>query len=92
MKTIVVACGAGVATSTIIVDRLNNLLSKHDIKAKIIQCNLGEIDSYSRYADLIVTSMKLNKTFEIPSITGISFITGIGQEETEISIINCLRT
>ncbi|EWG10010.1 PTS sugar transporter subunit IIB [Cytobacillus firmus] len=92
MKTIIVACGAGVATSTLIVDRLNSLLKNHQIRAKIIQCNLGEIEGHTKYADLIVTSMKLNKNFEIPSITAVSFITGVGQEETESLILSHLNS
>lgn len=90
MKTIIIACGAGVATSTIIVDRVNNLLQEHQIKAKVIQCMIGDIDGYVSNADVIVTSMKLEKTYSIPVVTGISFITGIGKEETEKELLKYL--
>jgi PTS system galactitol-specific IIB component len=90
LKTIIIACGAGVATSTIIVDRVDKILQEHNIKAKIIQCMLGDIDGHVSNADVIVTSMKLEKKYNIPVVTGISFITGIGREETEKELLNYL--
>lgn len=92
LKTIIIACGAGVATSTIIVDRVNNLLREHNIQAKIIQCMIGDIDGHVSGADMIVTSMNLSKTYSIPVVTGISFITGIGKDETEKELLNHLAT
>lgn len=90
MKTIVVACGAGVATSTIIVDRVKNLLEAHNIEHKIIQCMASEIDAHVGYADLVITSMKLDKEYDIPVVTGIAFLTGIGREETEQTVLRHL--
>lgn len=91
MKTIIVACGAGVATSTIMVDRVKKLLDKHQIEATIIQCTLGDIERYVGRAQLIVTSMNLEKVYSIPVVMGISFITGVGQTETENKIIKILN-
>jgi len=90
MKSIIIACGAGVATSTIIVDRVNTLLQEHHIQAKIIQCMIGDIDGYTDNADVIVTSMKLDKQYSIPVVMGLSFITGIGKEETEKELLQYL--
>jgi PTS system galactitol-specific IIB component len=90
MKTIIIACGAGVATSTIIVDRVNHLLKEHHIDAKIIQCMASEIDAHVGHADLIITSMKLDKTYDKPVVTGISLLTGVGREETEKAILDYL--
>ena len=90
MKSIIIACGAGVATSTIIVDRVNTLLQEHQIQAKVIQCMIGDIDSHADNADVIVTSMKLDKKYNIPVVMGLSFITGIGQEATEKELLHYL--
>ncbi|WP_251554628.1 PTS sugar transporter subunit IIB [Neobacillus muris] len=90
MKTIIIACGAGVATSTIIVDRVNTLLRENNIQAKIIQCMIGDIDGHADSADVIVTSMKLDKKYNAPVIMGLSFITGIGKEETEKELLDYL--
>jgi galactitol PTS system EIIB component len=90
LKTIVVACGAGVATSTLIVDRIKDLLSRNNITANIIQCTLGDIQGKVDSADLIVTSMRIDKDYGKPVVLGISFLTGIGKEETEETILRYL--
>lgn len=90
MKAIIVACGAGVATSTLICDRVQKLLSSQNIHANIIQCTLGDISRYVDQANVIVTSMKLDRSYSIPVVLGISFITGIGTEQTEKEILASL--
>lgn len=90
MKTIVVACGAGIATSTLICDRVKHLLKDHGIEAQIIQCTVADIAGHAERADLIVTSMKLENKYEKPLVTAISFLTGIGREQTEQEILGYL--
>lgn len=91
MKRIIVACGSGIATSTIISSHLSELLDQHHISYELIQCSLQEIGSYVDDADLIVTSMDLQKNFSIPKVTAISFLTSIGAEETEKEILRVLN-
>jgi galactitol PTS system EIIB component len=90
MKTIIVACGAGVATSTLICDRVQKLLTSQNIQANIIQCTLGDISRYVDQANVIVTSMKVDRSYSIPIVLGISFITGLGVEQTEKEILESL--
>ena len=91
MKRIIIACGYGIATSTIISSRVTELLDQHHISYDLIQCSLQEIDSYVSEADLIITSMDLQKSFPIPKITAISFLTSIGDKETEEAILQALK-
>ncbi len=90
MKTIIVACGAGIATSTLICDRVKQLLENRGIAAQIIQCTVADIAGHAGRADLIVTSMKLENKYEKPLVTAISFLTGIGREQTEQEILGHL--
>lgn len=90
MKTVIVACGAGIATSTLICDRVKHLLKDHGIAAQIIQCTVADIAGHAERADLIVTSMKLENKYEKPLVTAISFLTGIGREKTEQEILGYL--
>jgi len=90
MKTIIIACGAGVATSTLICDRVQKLMASKNIQANIIQCTLGDISRYVDQANVIVTSMKVDRSYSIPIVLGISFITGVGVEQTEKEILESL--
>lgn len=91
MKTIIVACGAGVATSTILSQKIESLLENNGIDYRLIQCSLNEVSSYLQDGDLIVSSMQIFEELPIPKILGISFLTGIGEEETENQILEILR-
>ena len=55
MKKIVIACGTGIATSTMVKDRVETILRKNGVPAKIIQCTLNEVDGYDGDVDLIIT-------------------------------------
>ncbi|MED1796139.1 PTS sugar transporter subunit IIB [Brevibacillus nitrificans] len=91
MKTVIIACGAGIATSTLICDRVKHLLSENGIAADIIQCTVADIAGHAARADLIITSMKLENRYEKPIVTAISFLTGIGREQTEQEILGHLK-
>lgn len=90
MKRIIVACGSGIATSTIISSKIDELLDEHHIDHSIVQCSLTEIDGYVADADLIVTSMDLQRDFSIPKVTAISLLTSVGEEETKEAILKAL--
>ena len=91
MKRIIVACGSGIATSTVVNAKITELLQKHNIKFELIQCSINEIDSYVGEADLIVSSMQIMKNYPIPKITGIAYLTGIGEEALNKQILEELE-
>lgn len=90
MKRIIVACGTGMATSTIIAEKIKIILDAHGIKYNIRQCILGEIGSYSANADLIVTSMKVQGDYEAPVVLGTPFLIGINEEAAKEKILEIL--
>jgi len=89
-KKIIAACGGGIATSTIIVCKLRNVLAEKNIEAEIIQCKVSEIDLHLDDADLIVSSANLEKEYEVPALHVISFLTGVDVEKTIDDILAIL--
>lgn len=90
MKKIVVACGTGMATSTIISEKIKELLNEHNIKFSITQCILGEIESHAQNADLIITSMKVQGKYSAPVVVGTPFLIGINEEMVKERILEIL--
>lgn len=90
-KSIIVACATGVATSTVICNRIEELCKENGIEVSIVQCKVPEISAYEGDADLIVTSGKVPKQFSIPAVKATSYIIGIGAEATDQEIINHLK-
>ncbi|RHN01059.1 PTS sugar transporter subunit IIB [Dielma fastidiosa] len=90
MKTVIIACGSGIATSTMISMRIDELLDDHNISHEIIQCSINEIESYEDRGDVIVSSTQLQNEYSIPSVMGIGFISGIGAEEAASKLLEIL--
>lgn len=74
MKKILVACGTGMSTSTMIAHKLQEFLTEQGISATTAQCCLNEIPLNCNGMDLIVTSMRTNSDYGIPTalLTGIN--------------------
>ena len=51
MKTVIVACGAGLATSSMVKQKIQDIFKKNGISANIIQCTLNEVETYDDKAD-----------------------------------------
>lgn len=91
MKTIIIACGSGIATSTMISMRVEELLNSNNIPNEIIQCSINEIDNYEDRGDVIVSSTQLQNEYSIPTVMGIGFISGIGADEAENQLLEILK-
>ncbi|MBC2579594.1 PTS sugar transporter subunit IIB [Clostridium sp. DJ247] len=90
-KVVLVACGAGIATSTVVCERVEKLIKDNKLNAQVIQCKIGEVASKESEADLIVSTTILPKQYSIPAIRAMGYITGIGAEKLDKEIINNLQ-
>lgn len=89
---IVIACGSGVATSTVIAERVSELVKNNGFQARIVQCSMNEVDTQAQDATLIVTSLgKLKVSANVPIVVAFSYITGLGGEATDEKILEILR-
>lgn len=67
MKKVIVACGGGIATSTLIADKVRQTLDEAGIDYQLTQTTLSELVYENSDADLIVTSMRVESDFGVPS-------------------------
>ncbi|KHD84713.1 PTS sugar transporter subunit IIB [Heyndrickxia ginsengihumi] len=89
--TIIVACGAGIATSTVVCERVEKLLKENNVNAEVVQCKISEVASRQEGADLIISTTILPTTYNIPSLIATSYITGIGMEALDKKILAHLK-
>jgi galactitol-specific phosphotransferase system IIB component len=83
-RLIVVACGAGINTSTIAEDMIKERMQKDglaDVEVKRIL--MADIDGYLTRTDLvmIVSMMKIFRTFNVPVFQGMPFLIGTKDEK-----------
>ena len=82
-KKVLVACGSGIATSTLIMDKLKNGLKERNIEIELEQCKISEAKNYIEdlKLDIIVLNGPVNSKYEIPAFSGVSFLTGVGEDK-----------
>lgn len=90
MKKVLVACGTGVATSTVVTIKIKEAIQAAGIQADVHQCKVSEIDSNNNDVDLIVTTTAYEHPV-VPVIRSLSFLTGIGMDADVEKIINILK-
>ena len=90
MKKVIVACGTGMATSSIISEKVREILDKNNIQYTLSQVQLSELEMY-KGADLFITSMKLQEDYGLPVVVGTSFLIGIGEDEAAQKILDILK-
>lgn len=84
MKKILVVCGNGIASSSIMVASLKDYLDEQGLQAELDKKSLMDCtdDVFNSY-DLIVSSTAIsNPGVTTPVIVGVGLLTGIGEEET----------
>jgi len=80
-KRILVACGTAIATSTVVANKINEMLTARGIDVTIDQCKAAEAPSKAANFDLIVTTTPVGKVGDTPVIRTISFLSGVGMEK-----------
>lgn len=91
MKKILVACGTGMATSTMIAQKITRFLADNHIQVSTDQCSLNEIPLNKQGVDLIVTSMKISADYGIPTLNGAPFLTGINDAMVKQQLLDLLK-
>ena len=92
MKRILIACGNGIATSTVVASKVKEYLSEHGVDASTTQTKLMEVPSKVQDYDLLVTTGQFEgQTGDVPVVKGMPILTGIGAEQTMEEILNHLN-
>ena len=84
---VLVACGAGIATSTVVMKKIEDLFKKNNVDADIIQIKIAEAAAKQDSADMLITTTMLPTEYRIPAIKAMAFLTGIGQAKVEEQIL-----
>lgn len=90
MKKVIVACGTGIATSTVVCVKIKEALKAAGVQAEVVQCKVNEIPSKISGASLVVTTTSYTNP-TVPVIRAISFLTGIGMDKDLAKIVEILK-
>jgi galactitol PTS system EIIB component len=94
MKKILVACGAGVVTSTSAMNKLQEELSKRGISENeytLGQSSVAQVESLANDYDLVITTTQYdNDAVSTPVINGLPLLTNIGIDQVINEVIDKL--
>lgn len=91
MKHIIIACGAGLASSSMVRDRIEECLQERGVAVRVSQARLSELSSLENDADLFVTTMRADNAYSVPLIHGSAFLTGINEDVVVDEIVAALE-
>lgn len=93
MKNILMACGSGVCTSTILRTKISAALDDAGFKNqyKITQCKIAEVAAMSANYDFCVATTMAPKEIKCPFVMGVCFLTGVGIDKAIEEIVSLMK-
>lgn len=88
---ILVVCGNGAVTSTVVLNKIKEGLEKEGVQANIVQKRAaeGSLALENKKFDVAVSTAGQNfaKNSDVPVLNGIPFLTGVGQDAVITQIV-----
>ena len=82
MKRIFVACGSGVATSQTVASKISSMCEDNGLEVIVEAVDIKSLESIIDQCDIYVSIVSsVANNWNVPTINGIPFLTGIGMEE-----------
>ena len=82
MKRIFVACGSGVATSQTVASKISSICEDNGLEVIVEAVDIKSLESIIDQYDIYVSIVSSGaNNWNVPTINGIPFLTGIGMDE-----------
>ena len=92
MKRILIACGNGIATSTVVATKVKEYLASQGIQADTTQTKLMEVPSKVQDYDLLITTGEFEgQTGDVPVVKVMPILIGMGMEQTMEEILSYVK-
>jgi PTS system galactitol-specific IIB component len=80
-KKVLVICGTGVATSTVVMGKLRDFLKQKNIDVKLTQAKVSDVLNQADAYDVIVSTTLVPESLKAKVISGVPLLTGIGRDK-----------
>ncbi|MGG5331332.1 PTS sugar transporter subunit IIB [Enterococcus sp. AZ163] len=88
---ILIACGSGVATSTLASQAVTEICKTYEVNATIETCSMKTIEDSSQNADVVLSTNRYEKDLGKPYMSVTPLITGIGTDKLKEQLGNLLK-
>lgn len=90
MKKVLVICGTGVATSTMVASSIKEYCAANGIEVQVSQGKVMDLLGSKPDVDVIVATTAVPEGVEVPVVAGLPFLTGIGQDAALAEVVSHL--
>lgn len=92
MKTLMVVCGSGIATSTVVEGKIRDYLDSKGLldKVKMLKGNIAEQINHIDDYDAFVSTTVIPDDVKDKVISGLPILTGVGADKVYEQIVNKL--
>ena len=80
-KRILIVCGTGIATSTVVARKVEEYCRKQGIEVIVDQAKVMETLRGVEDYDLVISTTQLPAGVDTPSVNGLPFLTGVGVDQ-----------
>lgn len=88
---VMVACGSGVATSTIAKEKVEKLAAEAGIPVSIIKCTLAEVPARQQDVDLVLTTANYRKPLDKPYLSVFGLVSGVNEGKVKADVTAMLK-
>lgn len=93
MKKILLACGSGIATSTAVRAKVENMLNENGFSGQyeVTQCSIQEAVVKSSTYDFLVATTVKPEGLQCDFVSGVPYLTGVGVAKANEAIIELMK-
>lgn len=91
MKRVLIICGTGIATSTVVATKVREHLEDVGVAATVSQGKVMDLLNGEVDADLIVATTDVPDSVTVPVVAALKLLIGIGEEQVFEEIDNHLK-
>lgn len=88
---VMVACGSGVATSTIAQEEVKKIAQEAGVQVKILKGTIAEVPTKQADVDLVLTTANYRKPLEKPYMSVFGLVSGVGADQVRKKLAALLK-
>lgn len=88
---VMVACGSGVATSTIAQEEVKKIAQEAGVPVRILKGTIAEVPAKQADVDLVLTTANYRKPLEKPYMSVFGLVSGVGADKVRRELAALLK-
>ena len=89
---IMIACGSGIATSTVAQEKVKQILKEAGIPARITKGTVGQVQTLQDGVDVVMLTTRYPKPLKKPLVQVFGLISGINEDAIKDEIVSTCRS